>query len=164
MDSSFFFTDSSNSVSGKLSPEWIVYISQLWTILIITSSGGMVDLSFDTINFQIISSAPWRWWKPKSLKPHCTWLQGRKQVMLMTVQSVKHSNTSKDLHIFIANYLIGNRMKRVTRSFTKSIMKILTTLEIFFVPSVTLLLLLFLQINASPISVLCRTFVPTLSF
>ena len=123
---------------GK-TPEWIAYIPQLWTILIISSSGGMADLSFGTINFQIISTAPWRWWEPKSLKPHCTWLQGHKQVMLMTVQSVKHSDASKDLHILIANYLTQNRMKRVTRSFTKSIMKILilTTLEIFFVPNVT---------------------------
>lgn len=163
MDSSFFFRWQF-SVSGKLSPEWIACIPQLWTILIISSSGGMADLSFGTINFQIISTAPWRWWEPKSLKPHCTWLQGRKQVMLMTVQSVKHSDASKGLHILIANDLTWNRMKRVTRSFTKSIMKILilTTLEIFFVPNVTLFF--FFQIKASPIYVLCRTFVPTLSF
>lgn len=132
MDSSFFFADS--SVSGKLSPEWTAYIPQLWMSLIISSSGGMADLSFGTINFQIISTVPWRWWKPKSLKPDCTWLQGHKQVMLMTVQSVKHSDASKDLHILNASYLTWNRMKRVTRSFTKSIMKtfILTILEIFF--------------------------------
>lgn len=56
MDSSFFFADS--SVSGKLSPEWTAYIPQLWMSLIISSSGGMADLSFGTINFQIISTVP----------------------------------------------------------------------------------------------------------
>lgn len=46
------------SVLGKLFHEWIVYIPQLWMSLIISSTGGMADLSFGTINFQIISTAP----------------------------------------------------------------------------------------------------------
>ena len=56
MDPSFFFADSSRT--GKLSPEWTVYIPQPWMSLIISSSGGMADLSFGTTNFQIISTVP----------------------------------------------------------------------------------------------------------